>query len=435
MGIKNNWRVQAGRKGFFVREKISQPSHPGLWFWAAIVLGIFIRLHLILFTQGTYDVGIWKQHAIGVRNLGLTEYYHANSEMNHPPFIGFAISLLPKVTEATGIPFEILLRTPFALLDAGTLLLLLNLLRNKRHCLVAAAFYWLNPLTMIFSSYHGNTDSAVAFFLLLCLWLLSKEKLVLAAVVMGLSLWVKLPGIMAIPAFVFFLQGWRKRLLFLAVIGFVGVSTYTPAIIKDAPIVYKNVFGYHGQLIQTTAGIPVWGCRVFLVPFLNGLSPQWQENLSGPVIFFLKQSWFVSIVLIVLLSWLRRSQKTVEGLGITIATVYTILYGFSNYWSFQYFAWSIPFWLFASPVFLLAATLFAGGYIYSLYWFLCGNPCLLGKWDFLGHPYWPSIVITFRNLSILFFFLSACIFLTAAVYEQIARWRKGVKYVGPHTDS
>jgi hypothetical protein len=241
---------------------------------------------------------------------------------------------------------------------------------------------------------------------------------------------VKLPGIMAIPAFVFFLQGWRKRLLFLAVIGFVGVSTYIPAIIKDAPIVYKNVLGYHGQIIQTTAGIPAWGNAVqLLLPFFNDLFPQWQGKLSEPLIFLLNRSWFISLLLIVLLSWLRRSQKNVEGLGITIAAVYTILYGFSNFWSFQYFAWSIPFWLFAPPVFSLAATLLAGGYIYSLYWFVCGNPWLLGKWDFVGHPYWPSIVIIFRNLSILFFFLSACIFFTVAVYQQISRWCKGVKYV------
>jgi Gpi18-like mannosyltransferase len=425
MGIKNKRQVQADKKEFFVREEISQPSRPGAWFWVAIVIGIFIRLHLILFTQGAYDAGTWKQHAIGVRDLGLIGYYHANNKMNHPPFIGVAISLLPKVTEATGVPFETLFRAPFALLDAGTLLLLLNLLRNNRHRFAAAAFYWLNPLTMILSSYHGNTDSAIAFFLLLSLWLLSKEKLVLAAVAIGLSLWVKLPGIMAIPAFVFFLQGWRKRLLFLAVIAFVGVSTYIPAIIKDAPIVYKNVFGYHGQIIQTTTGIRAWGNAIqFLLPFFNGLSPQWQEKLSEPLISLLNQSWFISLLLIMLLSWLRRSQKTVEGLGITIAAVYTLLYSFSNYWSFQYFAWSIPFWFFAPPAFLLGATLLAGGYIYSLYWFVCGNPWLLGKWDFVGHPYWPSIVIIFRNLSILFFFLSACIFLTVAVYQQIARWRK-----------
>ena len=415
-------------------EKTGVWQKAGWWFWSAILLGLAIRIYLVVFTEGTYDVHIWQDHAVGVHKYGLIEYYHASKDMNHPPLISVLACRLWNISQTTGIPFRILFRAPFALLDGGTTLLLLRIFSKNRWRFVIGACYWLHPLAIIFSSFHGNTDSAIAFFLLLAVWLLSKEKTIWAAVVLGASFWIKLPGLMAIPAFVFFLQGWRKRLLFLAVIGLVGVSTYLPAIIKDAPIVYKNVFGYRGQIIQTTAGIPVWGCSVFIVPFFNGLSPQWQEKLADPITFFLKQSWFISIVLIVLLSWLRRSQKTVEGLGITIAAVYTILYGFSSYWSFQYFAWSIPFWFFASPVFLLGATLLAGGYIYSLYWFLCGNPWLLGKWDFVGHPYWPPIVIIFRNLSILFFFLSACTFLAVAVYEQIAQLFKGLKYV-THTNS
>src|SRR5439155_730200 len=83
--------------------------------------------------------------------------------------------------EGTGIPFRILLRAPFALVDAGTAFLLLLLLGDCRWRFVAAAAYWLNPLSIIFSAYHGNTDSAVAFFLVLCVWLLSKKKLLGAA--------------------------------------------------------------------------------------------------------------------------------------------------------------------------------------------------------------------------------------------------------------
>jgi hypothetical protein len=253
--------------------------------------------------------------------------------------------------------------------------------------------------------------------------------------VLGASFWIKLPGLMAIPAFVFFLQGWRKRLLFLAVIGLVGVSTYLPAIIKDAPIVYKNIFGYHGRIIQTNSGIPIWGCYIFLVPFFNGLHPELKLILSRPFFFALNHSWFISILLIVLLSWLRRSYRTINQLGATIAAAYTIVYGFSNSWAFQYFAWSIPFWFFTRRWFLVSATILAGGYIYSLYWLLCGNPWLLGNWDFTPHPQWSEIVIVFRNLAVFFFFISACVFLISAVYEQITLFRKGVKYVNPHTNS
>ena len=64
----------------------------------------------------------------------------------------------------------------------------------------------------------------------------------------------------------------------------------------------------------------------------------------------------------------------------------------------------------------------AGGYIYSLYWFLCGNPWLSGKWDFVGHPFWPEWVMEFRDLAVLFFFVSAWVFLISALREQIVTW-------------
>ena len=355
--------------------------------------------------------------------------------MNHPPLISVLACRLWNISQTTGIPFRILFRAPFALLDGGTTLLLLRIFSKNRWRFVIGACYWLHPLAIIFSSFHGNTDSAIAFFLLLAVWLLSKEKTIWAAVVLGASFWIKLPGLMAIPAFVFFLQGWRKRLLFLAVIGLVGVSTYLPAIIKDAPIVYKNIFGYHGRIIQTNSGIPIWGCYIFLVPFFNGLPPELKLILSRPFFFALNHSWFISILLIVLLSWLRRSYRTINQLGATIAAAYTIVYGFSNSWAFQYFAWSIPFWFFTRRWFLVSATILAGGYIYSLYWLLCGNPWLLGNWDFTPHPQWSEIVIVFRNLAVFFFFISACVFLISAVYEQITLFRKGVKYVNPHTNS
>jgi hypothetical protein len=38
------------------------------------------------------------------------------------------------------------------------------LLPVSRYRFVAAASYWLNPLSITFSAYHGNTDSAVGFF-------------------------------------------------------------------------------------------------------------------------------------------------------------------------------------------------------------------------------------------------------------------------------
>src|SRR5437899_707159 len=168
-------------------------SRPGIWFWIVIALGAALRFYLVVFTDGTQDVAIWERHARDVRDHGLIGYYHGDASANHPPFISEVESLLLRASDATGIPFRIFLRAPFALLDAATAFLLFSLLGACPWRFVAAALYWLSPLSIIFSAYHGNTDSAVAFFLLLCVWFLSKEKVPGAAVALGVSLWIKLP--------------------------------------------------------------------------------------------------------------------------------------------------------------------------------------------------------------------------------------------------
>jgi hypothetical protein len=402
-------------------------ENPGGWFWAVIFAGFAIRLYLAIFTEGTYDVILWQQHVEGISKLGLIGYYHATIDMNHPPFIGILVYWLWLISQVFGFKFCILLRASFALLDFGSVLLLLQLFGNSRYRFLIGVCYWLHPLALIFSAYHGNTDSSIAFFLLLCVWLLSKDKMIWAAAVMGVSLWVKLPGVIAMPAIIFFLKGWRKRLVFVIVTGLAGISTYIPWIIEDPAIVLKNVFGYRGLVILFGQGNLVWGIHIFIIDFIRNLSPHWQVMLSQPVTFMIARSWQISLLLVVVFCWLRRGEKTTRGLCATIGASYAILCGSSFSWSFQYFAWSLPFWFFLTPVFLSAATILAGGYVYSVYWLFCGNPWLMGPWDFNRSPHWPAVVIIFRDLAVLFFFISGCVFLGSAIYKQVFHKHKPMK--------
>ena len=374
----------------------------GVWFWTAIALGTALRFYLVVFTEGTQDVAIWERHARDVRDRGLIGYYHGDPSANHPPFISEAEALLVRASEGTGIPFRILLRAPFALVDAGTAFLLLLLLGDCRWRFVAAAAYWLNPLSIIFSAYHGNTDSAVAFFLVLCVWLLSKKKLLGAAITVGISLWIKLPIVLAIPAFVFFIPDWRRRFQFLLIAGVVALATYVPALIQDPAIIWKNVFGYRAQILHTTAGVPAWGPRVLLFSIIA--APQsWPVAFRAPILFFLENSWLIALALMLPITWLRHNSRAVSELCATIAIVYLIVLALSDGFSFQYFAWSLPFWFFLPRWFFIPAILLVSGYIYILYWHLCGNPWLLDGWDFNGHPYWPFFVVALRNVAYLLF--------------------------------
>ena len=388
------------------------------WFWVAIALGAAIRFYLVVFTQGTADVANWEAHARGVHELGLFDYYQSSPKANHPPVILEAESLLWREAQLSGIPFRILLRAPFALLDLAAAFVLLSLLHFRRWRFVLVAIYWLNPLSLIFSAYHGNTDSAVAFSLLLAIWLLSRGKIIGGALALGIGLWIKLPGLLALPAFFFYLERWRQRLVFVLATAAVALVGYAPIFLRP-DIVAANILGYHGGMLQTLGGVPAWGSRVLFFSLIAA-PEKWPEYLHAPVVWWLQHNWQVAVALAAGLSGLRRTRRSIPELCATVAMIYFVVYGLTDYWAFQYLAWSLPFWFFLSPWLFVPAVIFASAYIYSLYWTLCGNPWLRGQWDFVGHRYWPEPVIVFRNAAVLFFFFSACAFLLSASWNELS---------------
>jgi hypothetical protein len=403
-------------------ESLNAWQRPGPWFWLALLLGAGIRLYLVLYTEGTSDVALWRRHAVGVHYDGLIAYYHANQEMNHPPLVGVVISWLWFCAEKLGASFAVFLRAPFALLDAGTALLLLATLRDNRHRFTITAAYWLHPLAMIYAAFHGNTDSSLAFFLMLGLYFVSTQRPLWAAAVLGASLSVKLPCLLALPAFVLVLPHWRARWQFLGVTGAVALLGYLPALLADPAAVVGNVFGYRGQLIVTTAGTPIWGARIFFDYWTD--APAHAARPPFLAFYLMHNKWFC-VVPILLLSWFRRQDRSLEGMALTLTGIFSILYGFSNAWSFQYFAWSIPLWFMVGARFVIPATLLAGGYVYGLYSMLCGNPWLLGKWNFAGHPHWPDALLLLRDGALLFFFGFACWMLAVYGWREVGRLRGG----------
>jgi hypothetical protein len=68
------------------------------------------------------------------------------------------------LSDAIGIPFRILLRLPFAIFDLATAALVLWLLGDRSWRFAGLAAYWLHPLAILYSAYHGNTDSVLLFF-------------------------------------------------------------------------------------------------------------------------------------------------------------------------------------------------------------------------------------------------------------------------------
>jgi len=401
----------------FLRER-------GPWLWAAIAAGAAARVYLVISTEGTLDVPVWEGHAREIGQRGLMAYYHGGSyQFNHPPLMGLLASKAWGLAQASGIPFEILLRAPFALLDAGTAWLLLTLLAGRPGRYLVATAYWLSPLAMIFSAYHGNTDSAVAFFLLGAVVLVGRGHPTAAGALLGASFWVKLPGVLALPALLFALPSWRDRAKFTAAAALVGITTYLPALAADADVVIRAVFLYSGLKIQSTTGVEIWGIQIFY-PDASRLSPDWRFAFHQLVQDYYRFNAIICAALIALVAWCRRRGTSGLEIAGTVAASYTILYGLTNFWAFQYMAWSLPFWLVAGRRFALPAWLVSTAYIYILYAWLCQSPLLLGKWDFIGQPDWPQSILLLRNTATLFFFAAAWYTIIRAVAGEVRHWRR-----------
>jgi len=401
---------------------ILRPSSPSFLqsipaFWVAIVLGAGLRLYCVVFTSGTGDMDDWQDHAQQVYDRGLIGYYHANSFANHPPFISEVASWILQTSAATGIPFRILFRGVFAFLDAGNALLLFALLPKDRWRYLATACYWLCPAAILISAYHGNTDTAIAFFILLSVWLGRNQRAIGSGVALGASLWIKLPGALTLPALLTWFRRWRLRGVFLLAAVVAALVTYLPALVQDYKVVFTNVFGYRGLILQTAAGVPLWGPSVLLFSTVAPMQA-WPEKYLRPVLFLLEHSWSIAIGAMLVLYWMRRNRTAPQELCATIGMAYAILFGFSDYWAFQYFAWGLPFWFFLRWWFAIPAVALTSAYLYSLHALFSGNVWLLGGWDFLAHPNLPWPILLIRDLAVGFFLLSACVFLIQPIWRE-----------------
>ncbi|MCH2169419.1 hypothetical protein MK489_01435 [Myxococcota bacterium] len=377
----------------FLRER-------GAWWWGALVLGAGLRAYLVAGTEGTLDVPIWEAHATGTRRFGLVGYYAEQEVFNHPPFMGTLMATGWASAIGLGIPFEWFLRAPFAVLDLATALLLSRLLVGSpgRHLIFAA--YWLNPLAILFSAYHGNTDSAVAFFALLGIAAGVRGRPLMAGLAVGVGMSVKLPTFLVVPALFFALGGGRRRWIFALTLLGTTATLALPVLLQAPGLLYERVLAYPGLRVESPGGTPIWTLwDVFGgIPSLPAILRPTFEAVSS-----LHASWnsWICLGAVFLLSWLRRRESSAQGLGSTALGSYLTFYAFNhNFFSFQYLAWSVPFWFFAPSLFVVVASVAVGGYVYGAYALFCGDWLLRGKWNFYGHRDWPGWLVALRDASL-----------------------------------
>jgi len=259
----------------------------------------------------------------------------------------------------------------------------------------------------------------VAFFLVGAIVLLSRGQTLAAGALMGLGLWVKIPGLLALPALILGVSGWRARAQFTLAWAGVGILGYAPVLLQDARVVIDSVFLYSGLRIQTQTGVQIWGIQNFY-PDPAELSYDWRQRFLALSRFGFRHNTLVSLVPIAIVAWCRRRDRDGLSLARNVACSYVILYGFTNFFAFQYFAWSLPLWLALDWRLALAASAIVTAYIYGLYAWLCSSLALQGYWDFIGRSEWPGWILALRDCATLLFFVAAWVIIIRALRTE---WR------------
>jgi len=400
-----------------VKNWLSNPPFGGLLL--LFYLAVIVRFALAALTTGTSDVSIWTIHVISIEDQGLIEYYKSSLgsiiRFNHPPLTGEFMRCLYLLSQHFDIEFGVFYRTLFGLSDFWTAFLLFQIFKEDTRRIIYPIVYLLCPLTFLMSSYHGNTDSLIGLFALWSLLCVSQRRYAIAGLLLGIGVSVKWIILLLFPAFMFAIPGSRNKLSFgIGCVAAIGLG-YGWWFVLAPQAILDGVFMYRGNIFYTSSGQPIWGNQVFLRPFLSfcGLQSETVNDILN-VIFRLNNLIIGASVLSY--SWLRRRFGEARQIGMSIAVAFSLFYGLTNYWAFQYLAWAIPFYVFLPRILNVLVLTLTSVYIYFLYSYLCGSMLLFRRWDFIGHGQWPTVLLMLRNACILLFiwvavycFIRACV--------------------------
>lgn len=227
---------------------------------ALVVLGMLFRLLLASRETFNFDMHNFIIDAAIFRQGHLNVFLYQSS-YNYSPAFFFIIGGLDKIQQIFSfLSFPFIERSFISLIDLATLFVLLRIAIIKRiPLLFPTLFFFLNPISIIISGYHGQFDNIVILFLLLGVLLhISGNKYS-----KGIAVWVSVTIALIIKHIIMF-QGflillhtyrdkkWKPWVLFF-LSGLIFLLTFVPFYSEAKTAIEENVFKYQG--LATLVGI------------------------------------------------------------------------------------------------------------------------------------------------------------------------------------
>ena len=281
-------------------------------------------------TYGSNDVYAFERFSGWSSYLG-AELYRAAWDFNHPPSMLHVFRILEWLASIRGLWFPFWLRLPAILADAGSVWILLQILKSRLHepsIRYALLMFAAAPALILISGFHGNTDSVMLFFLLLSVLSIEKGFTGRAGAAFGLAVCFKVVPVIALPVVLLYLATRRKQMIFLGSAGVTLLIAWSPYLFQDPAPILRQIFGYSSYYGH-------WGISYCML-LLGSLAPplQWLNE------FLRRFGSYLLLASIPVVSWfLRRSGASLYA---QVGVIFFWFLAFTSGFGVQYLAWLVP---------------------------------------------------------------------------------------------
>jgi hypothetical protein len=315
-------------------------------FVLGLAAGAAVRLVLISTSIGTNDVLFWMAFARLADHVGIGPAYSLMPEYTHPPLSMALLLALERLRPLVGIETTDLLRTVqllFDLIAAGALVSIARSLELKSRFGVAM-YYFLSPVAVMTSGFHGNTDPTLISLVLVSIALLVLPRPLPAAagLCLAAATGIKVVAILLAPLiFLAIRRRWRFGFSYLA-----GLSAvFLPFVATGGIQVITQTFGYASQTGN-------FGAPYFLMTLANFTEAPLRDFFASSAGAYIRVARFTVLGVIaaytIALIAIRRPLdgcQIVAGCG----AIYLTLLATGPGGGVQYYLWLVPFLPFALP--------------------------------------------------------------------------------------
>lgn len=342
--------------------------------WIALLLivaaGLLIRVAVAAATQGTNDVYSWLAFIDAARTHGALQLYGITEwatvptfDFNHGPLAALGVEVAAWVQDVLPIGKLVLPRLPAIAADAASTVLVFVLIARRsspQGALIAAAMVAFNPVLILVSGFHGNTDPVFVALVLLTVVLLERELAVAAGIAFAAAAAIKIVPLVAAPAIVLSIRAVVTRRQFIWATLTASAALWLPPLLVDPSALIREVFLYRG--------IPgIWGMSSLAAKLGADLSEAWIGEL-----------WTLMVVAAVLASaWILNNNGRTP-VTWSIATAFLVFVAVMPGFGVQYLVWPVLFLVVARPKYGAVYSIAAGAFLFATYAFWSGGGWSLG---------------------------------------------------------